>query len=94
MAKSFNIRKPHGMDAADAEARLVKLTTALEAKYGVTVQKKGALTQVKGRGVDGTAQIVGSDIVIDMKLGLPASLIAARIEEGVHQAIAEHFAKA
>lgn len=91
MAKNISIRKPHGMAQADAEARLVELTTELESRFGVTVARKGNTTKVSGRGVDGTAQIQGDNIVIDMKLGLPASMIAGRIEEGVHKAIAQHF---
>ncbi len=91
MAKKINIRKPHGMDAADAQSRLDKLTAELETRFGVKVSKKGTSTAVKGKGVSGSASIQGADIVIDMKLGLPASLVAQRIEDGVNKSIVEHF---
>ncbi len=91
MAKSVYVQKPHGMSAEDAEAKLASLTGDLESRYGVSITRSGPRATVKGKGVSGSATIDATNVTVDLKLGMPASLVAGKIEEGVNKAIAQHF---
>lgn len=91
MAKSVFVRRPHGTTAEEARSKLASLSSALETRYGISISLSGGNANVKGRGVKGSATVDDTNVTIDLKLGLPASLVAARIEEGVHKAIDEHF---
>ncbi len=94
MAKSVYVRRPHGTTAAEAESKLAGLTSHLETRYGVKISSSGPTATVKGRGVKGSATVDATHVTVDLKLGVPASLVAGKIEQGVHKAIDEHFGAA
>ncbi len=91
MAKSVFVRRPHGTTAEQAQAKLADLSNALESRYGISISLTGGNATVKGRGVKGSATVDDTNVTIDLKLGMPASLVAGKIEQGVHKAIDEHF---
>ena len=91
MAKKVFVRRAHGATADQAEAKLAQLTGQLETRYGVSIDLKGRYATVKGRGVKGSATVDDTNVTVDLALGLPASLVASKIEQGVHAAIDEHF---
>jgi len=93
MAKSLRISRPHGTTADAALEKLRGLARQIEDQYGLTVKWKGDVAQVSGRGVKkgSTASVDGSTVTLDLSLGMPASLVAGKIEEGIEKAIAKHF---
>ncbi len=52
---------------------------------------EGRRAQIKGRGVSGNMVLDGDLISVDLKLGLPASLVAGRVESGIRDALLKHF---
>lgn len=91
MAKSIKISRPHNTSSEAAIAKLETLAAEIRARYGLTVNFSGSAAKVKGKGVSGTVRTTAADIVCDLKLGLPASLAAGKIEQGIHAAIDKHF---
>ena len=91
MAKKINIKRAHGLDKDAAIQRMQNLTNELNSKYGVKVNHSGDSTRVKGKGVDGTARCDATNINIDLKLGLPVSLVSGKIEAGINKALDQHF---
>ena len=91
MAKSVYVRRPHHTTAAEAQSKLASLTSHLETRYGVNILLSGAMATVKGRGVKGSASVDDTHVTVDLKLGMPASLVAGKIEDGVNRSIDEHF---
>ncbi len=79
------------MSKDEAVAKLAALTGDLTSRYGVTINNQGERATVSGKGVSGSASISDTHVTIDLKLGLPASMIAARIESGVNKAIDSNF---
>ena len=91
MAKII-LSRPHTLGYDAACAKLSHLIARVEERYGVGGTVSGDSAQLKGRGVKGTAKVSDKSIDINLKLGLPASLVASKIEEGIGKAITEHFA--
>ena len=93
MTRKFvvSLSRAHGLTKAEAVAKMQNLTNDLNSKYGVKVNHSGDSTKVKGKGVDGTARCDDTKIHIDLKLGLPVSLVAGRVEAGINKALDQHF---
>lgn len=91
MAKEVNVTRPHNLGKEEATARLGQLAGQLESKYGVKVDVTGDKASVKGKGVSGGCLVTDKDIRVNLSLGLPASMIAGKIEQGIHKAIDDHF---
>ncbi len=92
MAKKIAIRHPHNCSAEEAASKLDALGREAAAKYGLVIKGDNRRAQVKGRGVSGSMVLDSSHITVDLKLGLPASLVAARVESGIRDALLKHFA--
>lgn len=93
MAKSVRVSRPHNTTPEAARQKLRALAGEIESRYGLTVTWKGDVAHVSGRGVkQGTATVDDKSVTVDLSLGMPASLVAGKIEEGVAKAIAEQFA--
>lgn len=91
MAKSINITRPHNTTADGARQKLEALAGEIKARYGLDVEWSGGVALVKGRGVQGTAKTDDKNVAVDLKLGMPASLVVGKIEAGVLKAIQEQF---
>ena len=91
MAKKISIRHPHNSSAEDAAQKLSDLGKDAAARYGVTVKGDAQRASIKGRGVNGSLVLDDTHINVDLKLGLPASLVAGRVEAGIRDALAKHF---
>jgi len=93
MAKSLRVSRPHKATAEAALQKLRALAGDIESKYGLDVKWKGDVAHVSGRGVKkgSTASVDGQNVTVDLSLGMPASLVASKIESGIKAAIAEHF---
>ncbi|MCB9528239.1 MAG: polyhydroxyalkanoic acid system family protein [bacterium] len=92
MAKTINITRPHNTTAEAAQQKLKALAGEIKSRYGLDVEFSGGVALVKGRGVEGTAKTDDRNVAVDLKLGMPASLVAGKIEAGVLKAIQEQFA--
>ncbi len=91
MAKKISIRHPHNSSPEDAATKLDALGREAAAKYGLTIKGDSRRAQIKGRGVSGNMVLDGDHISVDLKLGLPASLVAGRVESGIRDALLKHF---
>lgn len=92
MAKTISITRPHKTTPEAAQQKLKALAGEIKSRYGLDVEFSGGVAQVKGRGVEGTAKTDDRNVAVDLKLGMPASLVAGKIEAGVLKAIEEQFA--
>lgn len=94
MAKSLRVSRPHNTTADAALSKLKALAGDIESKYGLSVSWKGDVAHISGRGVKSgsTASVDGSKVTVDLSLGMPASLVAGKIESGIEKAMAQHFA--
>ncbi len=91
MAKSIRIDRAHGLGREAALHRLGELAADVQRKYGVNVTQAGDVARVSGKGVSGQVQVDEKRISVDLSLGMPASLIAGKIEQGITKALDEHF---
>ena len=92
MAKSVRVSRPHKTTAEEARTKLRNLAGHIESSYGLKVTWKGDVAHVSGRGVKrGTASVDDRSVTIDLSLGMPASLVAGKIESGIEKAITEQF---
>lgn len=92
MAKTISITRPHNSTPEAAQQKLQALAGEIRSRYGLDVEFNGGVAVVKGRGVEGTAKVDARNVAVDLKLGMPASLVAGKIEAGVLKAIQEQFA--
>ncbi len=93
MAKSVRISRPHNTTAEAAVQKLRALAGEIESRYGLDVSWKGDVAHVTGKGVKkgSTASVDGKNVSVDLALGMPASLVASKIEDGIQAAIKQHF---
>ncbi len=92
MAKSIKVTRPHKTTAEGARQKLRALAGEIESRYGLSVSWKGDVAHVSGRGVKkGTASVDERNVTVDLSLGMPASLVASKIEAGIEKAISEQF---
>jgi len=91
MAKKISIRYPHNTSADDAAQRLSALGKDAAARYGVSVKGDDRRALISGRGVNGSLVLDDTHINVDLKLRLPASLVAGRVESGIRDALVKHF---
>lgn len=91
MAKTINITRPHNTTSEGAKQKLQALAGEIKSRYGLDIEWSGGVAMVKGRGVEGTAKTDDKNVAVDLKLGMPASLVSGKIEAGVLKAIQEQF---
>lgn len=94
MAKNIRIQRAHPLGRERAIQRLTELGDEIHRRYGVRVDQHGDRATVDGKGVAGFVSVDEDNIHVDLSLGMPASLIAGKIEQGIHKAIDDHFSKA
>jgi len=87
----INVSRAHGMEKAEALAKLKTLAGELQSRYGVGITFAGDVAQVKGKGVSGEARVTDTHVSLNLKLGLAARLIAGKIKSGVDKQLDVHF---
>lgn len=93
MAKKIAMKHAHHLTREEACAKLKELTTLISERYKVQIQMACEnRADVTGRGVNGYAQVDESQAEIDLSVGLPASLVAGRIESTIEEYMAKYFA--
>jgi putative polyhydroxyalkanoate system protein len=88
---NIDVKRAHGMTQAEALGKLRDLSTALQSRYGIKITLSGNAAAVKGKGVKGTATVDDTHVALNLRLGLPARLVAGKIQAGVDRALDEHF---
>lgn len=93
MAKSVRISRPHNTTAEAALEKLRALAGQIESQYGLSVDWRGDVAHVSGKGVKkgSVAKVSDTHVSLDLTLGMPASLVAGKIEDGIGKAIKQHF---
>jgi putative polyhydroxyalkanoate system protein len=91
MAKSIRIERPHGLGREVAVQRLGDLTEQVQSRYGLKVHRTDGRATVDGKGVSGRVEVDDKKILVDLSVGLPASLVIGKIEQGIQDAIDKHF---
>ncbi len=93
MAKKIAVKHAHHLTREEACAKLKELTTLIAERYKVQIQMAGDnRANVEGRGVNGFAQVDDTQAEIDLSVGLPASLVAGKIESTIQEYMAKYFA--
>ena len=91
MAKRIHVSRVHNTDRETALGRLQVLIRQLDEKYGMTITLRDDGATVGGHGVIGAVVIDGERVTLDLDLGLPASLVAERIEASINRYMDKHF---
>ncbi len=82
----IKIDRPHKLGTAEARKRVDALEPKLKEKYGVSLEWKGNVANVKGTGVSGTLAVEDTKVAVNVKLGLLLRPLAGKIKEGLeHQ---------
>lgn len=79
MAK-IRIRKNHSDSKAQARQKVEAAIAPHVTKFGLKKEWVGDTLRISGKGLDGTLIVNDGDVDIDMKLGMPASLVSSKIE--------------
>ncbi len=86
--KELNLRFPHKALVSAVVVEADKELTALAKEYGLTLTREADQKfLLKGRGVNLTAEVVTTEVVIAGGVGLPASLVFGRIKTEVEDRI-------
>ena len=88
---TIDVKRAHGMTQAEALEKLGAMAHGLETRYGISIKIRGETAEVKGRGVKGQARVDETMLHLSLKLGLPARLVAGKIEAGINRSLEEHF---
>jgi putative polyhydroxyalkanoate system protein len=82
----IKIERNHQLGSVEARKRVDGLEVKLKEKYGVTLEWKGNVANVKGTGVSGTLAVEDAKVAVNLKLGLLLRPLAGKIKEGLeHQ---------
>ncbi len=87
----INVSRAHGMTKDEALGKLKTLADSLRSRYGIGIDFKGDVANVKGKGVSGDARVTDTHVSLNLKLGFAARLIAGKIKAGVDKQLDEHF---
>ena len=82
----IKIERNHKLGVAEARKRVDNLAPKLKQHYGVSLEWKGNVAEVKGTGVSGTLAVEDAKIAVNIKLGFLLRPLAGKIKEGLeHQ---------
>ena len=87
------VQQPHSFDLEEAKQRLSSLEEMMQ-KYGVTAKWSGGHADLKGTGVKGSIDVSGSDVAVELKLGMlakAAGIDASRLEKSITRRLKEAF---
>ena len=86
------VRRAHRHSIDEVKQRFAAVEQKLKERFGVVLAWSGANAEIKGRGVSGSVTISGTDVAIDLKLGLLVRPFAGRIREGLERELEESIA--
>ncbi len=85
MAK-IHIEKPHTMAVDEVRTKIDGMMGKMKS-MGVDTEWQGDTLKVKGKGVKGDVVVSTSQVKVELDLGLPASLMKAKIEEKIREGL-------
>jgi len=88
---SIRIRRRHTDSKDDARRKVEEAIGPHVSKFGLKKTWKGDTLEIKGKGVNGTLTVGDADLNIDMKLGLPASMVSSKIESELNTELSKAF---
>jgi putative polyhydroxyalkanoate system protein len=91
MGKKISVTRKHTLGLEGATGKLVELTGTFAEKYNLKTKLSGSAVEVSGSGVKGNVRVTAETVIIDLDLGLPASLVAGKIEDGIQRQLEKYF---
>jgi len=84
MAK-LNINHPHSVPVEDAKVVVTQIFDKYREKYGINSRWEGDRLVLSGSGFKGEAKVCDDRVLVEAKLGMPASLIRRQIESIINK---------
>ncbi len=83
----IELDREHALGAEGATDRLKGIEDKLKEKYGVTLDWRGSLADVRGKGVSGTIKVEETRVALQLKLGLILKPLKGKIREGIEKQV-------
>lgn len=95
----ISVRRPHGMSAEDAKAKVHQVVADIEGEFPSLVDEikwndDKTNANVKGKGFSGTFQVTASDVMIDVDLKFFARPFKGKVEKSINSRMDEYFGQA
>lgn len=90
------VKQPHNLSIDDAKKRMSDFEDMMR-KYGVSAKWAGGHAELKGTGVKGAIDVTGSDVSVELKLGMlakAAGIDATRLQNSIARRLKEAFERA
>lgn len=87
------VKQPHNLSIDDARKKMSDFEDMMK-KYGVSAKWAGGHADLKGTGVKGAIDITGSDVNVELKLGMlakAAGIDSARLQNSIARRLKEAF---
>jgi putative polyhydroxyalkanoate system protein len=90
MAK-IKIERDHTMKVEDVKTKIDSMMSRMK-DMGVESTWEGDTLKLKGRGVNGNVDVGNASVLVNLDLGMPASLMKGKIEEKIRDGLDKHLA--
>ncbi len=80
---TVKISQAHTLPVEEAKKRLSESFATYTSKFGVKLNWEGDKLLLKGSGFEGVANVSGSSVDVEVKLGLMVSAFKGKVEEGI-----------
>ena len=90
---TVKVKQPHNVSVSEAIAKMKDFEDMM-AKYMAKATWKGETAEIKGPGVSGSIKATGSDVTVELKLGMMAKAAGvdpARLEKSIARRLKEGF---
>ncbi len=91
MAKKLEIVQAHTLDLDDATERTRRNIEKVAKKYGLQINTTSLPFTLKGMGADGKIEVTSSEVRINLRLGLPASMMVGQIKKEISEVFAKEL---
>jgi putative polyhydroxyalkanoate system protein len=86
---SIKVSQAHSLPLDQAKQRVDDMLKEYSSKFGLKTNWAGDKLNISGSGVEGAANVTGSSVDVELKLGLMASAFKGKIEEGLKEGLAK-----
>lgn len=87
------VKQPHNLSVDDAKAKMSDFEDMMK-KYGVSATWSGGHADLKGTGVKGAIDVTGSDVNVQLKLGMlakAAGIDPSRLQNSIARRLKDAF---
>lgn len=83
----IELDREHALGSEGATDRLKGIEDKLKERYGVTLDWRGSLADVRGKGVSGTITVEETRVALELKLSLMLKPLKGKIREGIERQV-------